>query len=601
MKNTLKCALILVVLLAALVPSLALAMEYVPGEAIVVLKGGAGRSAGDVARAAAESAAARSVKTYDALSERSGNVFALFKSDTKSTEELIADLEAIEDIVAVSPNHIKRAFATPNDARYGELWGMKKIGAEAAWDITSGDSEIYVAVIDTGVDKDHPDLAANIAADLGRNFLEGKDVSDFSDGDGHGTHVSGTIGAVGDNGIGVAGVNWRVKIIPIRILGDDGTGPESGEIEALNYLVELLTKSPDLKLAAVNLSLGGYGSRSPQDKQARRDPDWLAYKALDSLNKTVIVVAAGNEGVEVGAPVPFDIRNTSTGEVDAPKGGYCYPASYTGIDNLIVVGALAEGDNKAAYFSNWSQRTVDIAAPGLPILSTYPVSKGSYVSKGGTSMAAPHVAGAVALLASVSPDLKADALKKRILGTADYSENPHVLADASPASDPMVIPDPQLVPDRKVSAYGLLRIDRALSSNVATSTQRVTGLQVRLSYDKTLSDKIYVNEDVIAVAVVTPSNAMNRKVTWSSSDSAIADVDYDTGKVKARKKGSARIIATASDGSGITGYADITVHSIIDDILDGGGGGCSASAYGIALLVCATIITRTRRNKDAGI
>lgn len=584
MKKSKTFAFIVIALLVALFPGAALYAEHVEGEVLVVIKNdGGARAAGDVARAAAESVEAEAVKTYSALSSQSGNVFTLIKSDVKSTEELIAELKADENVIAASPNRINRTFAAPDDPYYkdGKLWGMTKIGAEAAWDVTSGDATVYVAVMDTGIQRDHPDLAANIALELGRNFssnngLNPDDKFDDGDADGHGTHVSGTIGAVGNNKTGVVGVNWKVKIIPLKVLRDNGTGTLASEIAAFEYLAELLVRSPDMKLPAVNLSFGGYKDTKPEN--ARGNAEWQMLKAFESLDRTVVVAAAGNEAAEAGAPLLFNVRNSSGGYY-GKIGQYTYPASYTGIDNIIVVGAI-DRNNNAPDSTNWSSRTVHLVAPGVDIWSTVPGS--TYKNLKGTSMATPHVTGAIALLASKNPGWTASQLKARILGTAETSVNPYFNTST----------ETQFVPDRRVSGYGLLRVDRALNTAIATSTQRATSIQVRFSYDKTFTEKIYIDDDVTAIATVLPHNAMNKGVTWRSSDSAIATVDSTTGKITPKAKGTANIIATASDGSGVTGSTRIEVRSIWDDISSGGSGGCSAAAYGGIILLCAALVVR---------
>ena len=175
------------------------------------------------------------------------------------------DLKARDDVVAASPNAITRVMREPNDPRYvsGELWGLSAIHAPEAWDVTtgSGSTDVYVAVADTGIYAAHEDLKANLAAELCRNFAQIDEKtpavpSDYSDAHGHGTHVAGTIGAVGNNGLGVAGVNWTARLIALRVMGADGSGADSWTVEALNHLISLLRSNPQMKVAALNLSLG---------------------------------------------------------------------------------------------------------------------------------------------------------------------------------------------------------------------------------------------------------------------------------------------------------------------------------------------------------
>ena len=451
------------------------AASYVEGEALVVFKKapGAAVTAASVERGSesfrlaslAAASGARVAQAYGALSEAGDGVFALIRSETKTAEQLVEDLKARADVAAASPNYITRAMRTPNDPRYvsGELWGLSAIRAPEAWEVTTGSTDVYVAVADSGIYAAHEDLEANLAAEFCRNFTSAV-LSDYSDADGHGTHVAGTIGAVGNNGLGVAGVNWTTRLIALRVLGANGAGWTSWTVEALNHLVSLLRSHPQMKVAAINLSLGFYAPLAPTVMQAA--PYGMAYKVLEDLDRTVIVVAAGNEGLEVGKPAPYT-QPTDPNDPDASpffkRGDYGYPASLTGLKNLIVVGA-AVSDDTAASFSNWSPTAVHLAAPGVQILSTvFPEadaggkSYGSwYGMMGGTSMAAPHVAGAAALLASRYPNATASQIKDALLKGADKSRNPVATARTNTNG-------------AKLSQYGYLDVKKALDILEAAS------------------------------------------------------------------------------------------------------------------------------------
>ncbi|NLL36839.1 MAG: S8 family serine peptidase [Fretibacterium sp.] len=430
---------------------------FVPGEVLVVLKSTSSAEAKNSAasalphgracllQAVASSAGAEVQSTYSALSSVSGTTFALIKSETQTTEEMLEELAKWPEILAASPNYIQHLNAEPKDPYFtsGDLWGMEAIRAPEAWDETVGSEDVYVAIIDSGIDTDHEDLKDNLDTELSRNFVaesdedENVDPSHFEDGGGHGSHVAGTIGAVGDNGTGVVGVNWKVKLIVLRVLNDEGLGRTSDIIAALNYLVELMKERPDLRLVAVNLSLGGYEPVTPEDIQT--NPEYLAYKILNDMDRAVIIVAAGNEGMEVGAPTPFDdpvIRKNGKPRDGFKRGWYCYPASYPGLSNMIVVGASAP-KGEAADFSNWSETKVDLVAPGVDIYSTVPQLPeieeepgykhgecGGYVNWDGTSMATPHVTGAVALLAARYPEKTPSELKAYLLEFASADVNP---------------------------------------------------------------------------------------------------------------------------------------------------------------------------------
>lgn len=373
------------------------------------------------AEAVAASVGASITQTYPALSEASGSVFALVTSGSLTTEQLEASLRQRPDVLAVMPDYPVRQLAVPDDVDFDKLWGMKAIRAPEAWEVVSGDEGIHVAVIDSGVDKEHEDLRVNVDLDRSLNFhTTSEDRNDYRDGTGHGTHVSGTIGAVGDNGLGVSGVAWRTKIIALRVFNNLGESTVRRTIQALEHLVRTLQDEPDLKIAAVNISSGVYLSETPEEMVG--SVIWRAYKALDDMNRVVMVVASGNDGSEVGKPIPHG----------AYAGKYEYPASFVGLENMISVGSVAR-DGTASDTSNWSETSMDLAAPGEGIWSTTPegvvdpllkLKYGKYGSKSGTSMAAPHVSGAAALLLSRYPTLKAGEVKMALLEGANRDKNP---------------------------------------------------------------------------------------------------------------------------------------------------------------------------------
>ena len=467
-----RCRCWLSVLLACLLSATAWGSErseYVEGQALVVLKGRVSHvTAADVSHGGARSqlnrvaasARARVLSTYPALSEASGReVFALVASDHKTTEELVRELEKNPNVLAASPNYRVYPLKSPDDPQYadGSLWGMKKIRAPEVWDTTTGSPDVYTAVIDTGIARDHEDLKDRFSLEYSRNCCGGEE-KDIEDRKGHGSHVSGTIAATGNNAKGVVGLNWNGGIIALKVFPDGKDGASDADIaKALDYLTKLLQGNPSLKVPAVNLSLGGYERNSPGKNVG--SPMWRAYKALSDLDRTVIVVAAGNEGLEVGRPAPFTDYSRSV-----IQGYYNYPASYIGIDNLVVVGAM-RSDDQGASFSNWSDTNVDIAAPGVGILSTIPKvapdENGSpynkdYVQWNGTSMAAPHVAGAVSLLASAFPDKKASELKAAILEGANRDINPVANPDSESSNHKGLNALGQ-----KISVWGMLDVKGA--------------------------------------------------------------------------------------------------------------------------------------------
>ena len=290
----------------------------------------------------------------------------------------ITALKANPNIRYAEPDYILRADAggswTPNDPYFTKLWGMKMINASAAWASTMGASNVVVGVVDTGVDYTHPDLAANIwsststingcpAGTHGYNTLTL--ACDPMDDNHHGTHVSGTIGAVGNNGIGVIGVSPTVKIMGLKFLNSTGSGSSSGAIAAIEWAIK--AKQAGANVRVLSNSWGG-GS--------------FSQALLDEINKAgandiLFVVAAGNNSSNDDA-TPF------------------YPCSYHTANEICV--AATDSRDGLATFSNYGANSVDLAAPGVSILSTVP--GGGYDSYSGTSMATPHVSGAAALALS---------------------------------------------------------------------------------------------------------------------------------------------------------------------------------------------------------
>jgi len=325
-----------------------------------------------------------------------------------TTEAAIDRLRRDPGVEYVEPNYIVHALRVPDDPRYAELWAMHNtaqtggtpgadIRAESAWGVTTGSRGVIVGVIDTGIDYTHPDLAANIYVnpgeipgngidDDGNGFVDDihgwdfrNDDNDPFDDDGHGTHVAGTIGALGNNGRGVAGVNWAVSLLPIKFLGSDGSGSTADAVAGIDY-------ATSIGAVITNNSWGG-SSFSQTELDAI-----LRANAAGSL----LVAAAGNRAED------SDLSPL-------------YPAAYD-VPNIISV-AATDNNDLLAWFSNYGTRTVDLGAPGASILSTRPGSTYGFMS--GTSMATPHVVGAAALLRALNPGMPVAALKQRLLDSVD--------------------------------------------------------------------------------------------------------------------------------------------------------------------------------------
>ena len=327
-------------------------------------------------------------------------------------ERTLAAYRANPMVAYAAPNYRVHAALTPNDPDFGSLWGLHNTGqtggvadadidAPESWDHWTGNGSTIVAVIDTGVDYNHPDLAGNMwtnpgevrddgqdndnngivddyfGADFVTRTVAGTPTGDPFDDHYHGTHVSGTIGAVGNNGVGVTGVSWGVQIMAIKFLDAGGSGWTIDAIDGLNYAV-----AKGAKIS--NNSWGG----APYD-QGLSDAIQSA-----GLQGHLFVAAAGNSGVNAD----FDPM---------------YPAAYN-LDNIISVAALDQAD-QLAWFSNYGANSVDLGAPGVGVYSTMPNNSYGYLD--GTSMASPHVAGVAALVRDLHPDWSAEQVKQQILGT----------------------------------------------------------------------------------------------------------------------------------------------------------------------------------------
>ncbi|MDX6480556.1 MAG: trimeric autotransporter adhesin [Gaiellaceae bacterium] len=300
----------------------------------------------------------------------------------QSVVSAIAALSRDPRVEYAVPDVIVRTAATANDPLYSSQWALQAIGAPAAWDRTAGSTNVTVAVLDSGVDLHHPDLAANLVP--GWNFVD--NTSDPSDDLGHGTHVAGIIGAIGGNGVGVAGAGSHVSIMPLKICDAGGSCSLDDEVSALQYAVDHGAK-------IANASFGGnYGGYQPEE-------DAIAAAGRKGL---LYVAAAGNAGYDNDL-MPF------------------YPASYP-LDNIISVAATTSSQGLAS-FSDYGFTSVLVAAPGQDILSTMltsgPLSNPSgYGALSGTSMAAPQVTGAAALLWAEHPDWTMQQVRMRLLTTA---------------------------------------------------------------------------------------------------------------------------------------------------------------------------------------
>ena len=380
--------------------------EHVSDEVIVRFREGVDESRKDLARFRVSGNRKKIFKTVRGL-----EVIKLPRNI--SVQEAIAIYEQDPDVLYAEPNYKLRLTAkpeltaTPNDPSFGSLYGLTRINAPAAWNITTGSSNAVVAVIDTGIDYTHPDLAANMfhnTADCnsdgidndGNGYIDdcfGIDVangdSDPMDDHYHGTHVAGTIGAVGNNAIGIVGVNWNVQLLACKFFDASGSATTEGAIECLEYVKEM--KDRGVNIVATNNSWGG-----DENSQA-------LYDAIDVQRQHGILLIAG-----AGNGNAFGIGQNND---SVPF----YPCNYF-LANIICVAATTSTDAKAS-FSNFGKHTVHVGAPGNNILSTLPGN--SYGSLSGTSMATPHVSGVAALLKAQDSNRDWRTIKNLILAGGD--------------------------------------------------------------------------------------------------------------------------------------------------------------------------------------
>lgn len=378
--------------------------EAVPGEYVVRMK--------PSVREMSTTQISRTLGAFVKETIPSQNIVVVKRAHFESAESAVKVLAQNPLVDIAEPNYIYRANKLSNDPMMESLWGLKNvgqrdpkgqvgvagvdIGAEQAWDITTGDPNLVIAVIDTGVDYNHPDLKDNLwvnhaeangqpgVDDDGNGVID--DIHGYNaitnsgnatDDQGHGSHCAGTIGAKGDNGVGIVGVVWQAKIMSVKFLSASGSGSLADAIKAIDYATKMGAK-------VMSNSWGGGG---------------FSQTLLDSIKRSheagaLFVAAAGNEN-----------NNNDTRA--------SYPATYD-VANIISVAAI---DNKGAKasFSSYGKRTVHLGAPGVNVWSS---TGGGYQSFSGTSMATPHVSGVAALVWGHEPNLTALQVKERLLATA---------------------------------------------------------------------------------------------------------------------------------------------------------------------------------------
>ena len=359
-----------------------------------------------------------------------GHFTLLQTPDALNQQRLAAIIAEDNPYLGVMPDLVYHPQSIPNDPFFSQQYYHDNTGQSIggqlgtldadidttdAWDITTGSSDVIIAVIDTGVDMDHPDLAANIwrnpgeipgngIDDDGNGFVDDvngwdfgeldNDPDDSPDTGGHGTPVAGLIGAVGDNGIGIAGVNWQVSILPLKIADRFGALSSSAIIGAHEYLT--MMRNRGVNIVASNNSYGAFAPNFFDDLPDGLQGEAAAIEAFIASGG-VFVASAGNAG------------NDNDSIFTA------YPASYD-IPGIISVAASDNNDDLAG-FSNFGARNVDLAAPGVNTISTG--VGGGYTNFGGTSAAGPIVAGAVGLLKSLRPQSSGEEIRNVLINSVD--------------------------------------------------------------------------------------------------------------------------------------------------------------------------------------
>ena len=392
-------------------------------------------------------------------------------------DRAITVFSAQHGVQSVGRDSVVSVAQTPNDPRLSELWSLQKIDAAQGWNVTTGTGRTVVAVIDTGVDYRHPDLAANIwtnTIDPATGGLHGYDFSandtDPMDENGHGTHVAGIVGATGNNGVGVTGIAQRAQIMVLRFMDAAGNGYTSDAVRAIDYAIRHGAK-------ILNNSWGG----------ASPDPALAAAIERARAAGVIVVIAAGNE----------QANNDTTAS---------YPASYAKQSNNVVVVASTDSNDQLSWFSNYGPQSVLIAAPGESILST--ARGGGYITKSGTSMATPVISGALALLWDLHPAWT----YSQILAKLKISVDPVTrlsgkvasggridlgkLLDASTTvppvtSPPVTSPPPSSTPGLRWDSLGPKVVSAVFTGSNSTSFNTV-----RVTFDKKINAPTFTASDV---------------------------------------------------------------------------------------------------------
>jgi subtilisin family serine protease len=550
-----------------LLAGLASPISYVPGEILIGLEGklpALYESVGE--KMAMQSAAVQ----LNSLGLTAGNVLMDLKTKDAQPGQLItrwqipqgSDINKVVEAVAklpgvayAEPNYILTAATIPNDPSFGSLWGLNNTGQSAgtadadidaveAWaDFGTGSSSIVVGVIDTGVDYLHPDLQPNMWAnpneipgngidDDGNNYID--DVHGINaitgsgnpmDDNNHGTHVAGTIGARGNNGIGVAGVNWNVQIAACKFLSATGSGSTSDAVECFQYFNNL--KANGVNVVITNNSWGGGG---------------FSQSLMNAMSGNILhATAAGNS----------NNNNDATAS---------YPAGYD-LPNIISVAATDRNDRYAS-FSSYGQTTVDLAAPGVSILST--TRNNTYASFNGTSMATPHVAGAAALISANFPALTAVELKAALMNGTDS-----IATIGTNSSKPTVTNGRLNLNQSLVNLAGTLLVQLSPVSGTTTAEAGGTAsFSVKLGKQPTADVIIPLSSSDPSEGLVSTSSLTFTPSNWDSPQT-VTVTGQDDAEVDGDVAYQILLGLAVSDDSLFNGFdpADVSLTNLDDDQL----------------------------------
>jgi subtilisin family serine protease len=433
-------------------------------------------------------------------------------------QKAITIFSARPDVQSVARDSIVSVAQTPNDPQLGSQWNLSKIGAAQGWNATTGTGQTIVAVIDTGVDYTHPDLAANIwtnTLDPATGGLHGYDFSandtNPMDETGHGTHVAGIIGATGNNGVGVTGVDQHAKIMALRFMDANGNGYTSDAVRAIDYAIR-------------------HGAKILNNSWDGSAPDPTLAAAIERARAAgvIVVVAAGNE--------------TANNDTTAS-----YPATYARQSDNVVVVASTNSSDGLSSFSNYGVQTVKIAAPGESILST--ALGGGYITKTGTSMATPVISGALALLWDLHPTWSYSQVLAKLTTSVDTVGglsgkvttagriNLAKLLDASATAPPVTTPPvtvPPVTSPPPAPSTPALRWDGGgpkVTSAVFRGATTTSFNTVRVTFDKKMNAPTFTPSDVVltgpngkitvtAVTAVANSNNSVFDITFATQATA---------------------------------------------------------------------------------